>query len=275
MSNKITIDINNKDTNYWSDISEKYVLNENIIRDNINKINWDYVSNNQKLSEGFIREFANKVNWYNISAYQKLSEKFIREFSDKVNWYYISQQQKLSEKFIREFSHKIDWYCIAVYQKLSQEFIRECFGEVVRFDIGKYQKLSPEFIKEHHLKIPNTCWLYKDKEYKRRYFKRYTSYEIIGDKVIAYKSCRSDGYSVYNFQYYYKAGKEYKCHADYNIDNNNSFGLSAWEREKAFNHHSTGKLFKVEIDLEDIAAIIHDGNKIRASKIKILKEIKI
>jgi hypothetical protein len=32
-------------------------------------------------------------------------------------------------------------------------------------------------------------------------------------------------------------------------------------------------LFKVEIDLEDIAAVVYEGNKIRASKIKILEEV--
>jgi hypothetical protein len=49
--------------------------------------------------------------------------------------------------------------------------------------------------------------------------------------------------------------------------------LSAWTKEGALEYHSSGKLFKVEIDLKDIAAIVHDGNKIRASKIKILEEI--
>ena len=275
MSKKIKININNKSCDYWDNISEKYVLDEKIIRDNIDKVNWDCISCCQKLSENFIRDFSDKVYWNKISRYQKLSEGFVREFSNKVDWYYISYSQKLSEKFIREFSNKVYWWNIVKYQKLSEEFIKENFDKVKLDCISKYQKLSNKFIKEYNLIIPKTCWLYKDKEYKRNFIKHNTDYDIIGDKVIAYKTCRSDGYSLYNFQYHYEVGKEYEAHADYNIDEENSFGMSAWTKEWALDHHSTGKLFKVEIDLEDIVAVVLFRNKIRASKIKILKEIKV
>jgi hypothetical protein len=231
------------------------------------------ISMEEALSEEFISEYAYQLNWYKISQYQKLSEGFIRENADRVDWYYISEYQKLSEEFIREFSDKVNWYYISAYQKLSEGFIREFSNKVKWNYIPLYQKLSPEFIKEYGLEIPETNWLYKDKEYKRKYIKENTEYEIVGDKVIAYKSCRSDGYSVFNFQYYYEVGGEYECHADYNIDNDNSFGLSAWTKEGALGYYNFGKLFKVEIDLEDIATIVHDGNKIRASRIKILEEI--
>jgi hypothetical protein len=257
----------------WDKISVKLGLTEEFIRENANKVYWELISQYQKLSEVFIIEFSNEVSWGIISKYQKLSERFIRENSDRVNWKYISIYQKLSEKFIRENIDKVGWCFISIYQKLSEEFILEFSNKVSWTRISLYQKLSPEFIKEYNLDIPETYWLYKDNEYKREYIKNNTSYEIIGDKVIAYKTCRSDGYSCYNFQYHYEVGGEYEAHADYNIDDENSFGLSAWTKEGALKYHSTGKLFKVEIDLEDIAAIVHDGNKIRASKIKILEEI--
>ena len=263
----------NSDQLYWGIISECQTLSEEIIKEFSDKVNWRYISYYQKLSESFIRELSNKVNWSYISMYQKLSEEFIREFSDKVNWRYISYYQKLNEKFIKENIYKVDWYGISIYQKLSEEFILE-FSEQINWRwISRYQKLSPEFITENKLYIPNSCWLYKDKEFKREYIKKHTEYEIIGDKVIAYKSCRLDGYSCYNFQYYYEAGKEYECHADCNVNDENSFGLSAWTQKMALDYYSKGKLFKVEIDLEDIAAILNNSNKIRASKIKILEEI--
>ncbi|MFW9879537.1 MAG: hypothetical protein ACFFG0_41200, partial [Candidatus Thorarchaeota archaeon] len=101
-----------------------------------------------------------------------------------------------------------------------------------------------------------------------------TNYEIKDGKVIAYKSCRSDGYSCFNFQYKYEIGNEYGSHADYNADNDNSFGLSAWTREKALEYYSRGKLFKVLIDIKDIACVVQKGNKIRCSKLKILEEMK-
>jgi hypothetical protein len=257
----------------WVNISAMQKLSEEFIREFSDKVNWWYISQYQKLSKEFIIEFTNKVNWDCISRNQKLSEDFIREFSNEVDWYNISFSQKLSEEFIREFSDKVDWKNISAFQKLSEGFIREFSNKVYLYYISKYQKLSPEFIKEYGLVIPQTCWLYKDKEFKREYIKKHTSYEIIRDKIIAYKTCRKDGYSKYNFQYYYEVGGEYEAHADYNIDEEDSFGLSAWTQEGALKYHSNGKLFKVEIDLENIAAIVHNGNKIRASKIKILEDI--
>ena len=275
MSNKTTIDIKNKDTDYWDYISSHYVLDEKFIRKYMDKLDIDLISQYQKLSEGFIREFSNEVSWYSISIYQKLSEKFILEFSNFVSWIEISQYQKLSEYFIRENANKVNWYNISFYQTLSEDFIKEFYNKLDMYCIENYQKLSTGFMKKYKLKNRNSCWLYKDKEFKREYIKHNTDYDIVGDKVIAYKSCRSDGYSAFNFQYHYETGKEYECHADYNIDEENSFGLSAWTKEQALEYHSTGKLFKVEIDLDDVAVIVHEGNKIRASKIKILEEIKI
>ncbi|HNW67062.1 MAG TPA: hypothetical protein PKO10_07670, partial [Aliarcobacter cryaerophilus] len=193
-----------------------------------------------------------KVNWHNISIYQKLSEEFIKEFSDKVNWYNISIYQKLSEEFIKEFSDKVNWYYISEYQKLSESFI-----------------------KEYNLTIPKDNWLYKTKEDKLSYLKENCNgiYEIVDDNyIIAYKSTRFDGHSTFNFQYQYKENETYETHCDCNIDNEISFGLSAWTKEKALAHYSKGKLFKVYINIEDIGAIIHDNNKIRCSKLIIVSE---
>jgi len=79
--------------------------------------------------------------------------------------------------------------------------------------------------------------------------------------------------SVYNWQYHYEVGNEYESTADVNEDDNNSFGLSAWTKDGALKYYSAGKLFKVGIKLEDLACIVHDGNKIRARKIRILEEL--
>ena len=58
-------------------------------------LNCDDISYKYKLSENFIREFQDKIDWYWISENQTLSENFIREFQNKVDWYYISANQKL------------------------------------------------------------------------------------------------------------------------------------------------------------------------------------
>ena len=282
----------------WHNISIYQKLSEEFIREFSDKVDWDYILEHQKLSEEFIREFSDKVNWYNISTYQKLSEEFIREFADKVDWYNISTYQKLSEAFVREFANKVNWNNISRYQKLSEEFIREfadkvnwkyiskCqklseefireFADKVDWDyISKYQKLSKKLIKEYNLTIPKNNWLYKTKEEKLSYLKENCKdiYKIVDDKyIIAYKSTKVDGHSTYSFQYQYKANEVYESHCDCNIDNENSFGLSAWTKEKALEYYSSGKLFKVHINIEDIGAIVHDNKKIRCSKLTVISE---
>ena len=182
------------------------------------------------------------MNWYCISKH-----------SDKVNWYYISKYQKLSEKFIEKHSDKVDWTYIS-----------------------KYQKFSKKFIEKHNLAIPETCWLYKTKEEKLEYIRDNTNYEVIDNQyIIAYKSTKIDGSSVFNFRYNYQVGKTYESHCDCNIDNKNSFGLSAWTKEKALEYYNIGKLFKVKIDIEDIGCFVQEDGKIRCWKLTILEEVKI
>jgi len=234
---------------------------------------WDYIPIYQKLSEEFIREFQDKIDWTFISTYQKLSEKFIREFQDKVNWIYISTYQKLSEEFIREFQDKVNWSCISVNQKLSEKFIREFQDKVDWYYISTYQKLSEEFIREFKISIPKTCWLYKSKTEKLDYIKRNTDYEVVdNDCILAYKSCRSDGYSKFNFQYKYEVGKEYTAHCDCNIDQDSSFGLSAWTKDKAISYCNE-RLFKVKIRIADIGAIVQDNKKIRSFRQEVIEEV--
>ena len=289
--------MNNK-INYFN-ILKHHKLSEDFIRENADNVNWTYVSVNQNLSEGFIREFQDKVNWYFISIYQKLSfEEFIREFQNKVNWHWISIYQKLSEEFIREFQNKIDWIYISIYQKLSEGFIRENADKVFWENISKYQKLSEEFIKEFQDKInwycisryqklsedfikefnlekPKDNWLYVSKEEKLEYIKNNTDYEVVDNEyIIAYKSCRRNGYSKFNFQYRYEVGEVYESHCDCNLGEKDSFGLSAWTREGALSYCKE-KLFRVKINIEDIGAIIHNSNKVRCFRLTILEEVKI
>jgi len=284
----------------WEGVSKNQKLSEELIRENSDKVNWLWISACQNLSEVFIREMAAKdlVNWCYISVYQKLSEDFIREFQNKVNWSWISNCQKLSEDFIREFQDKVDWKNISAYQKLSEDFIREFQDKVAWEDISEYQKLSEEFIrefknnvnwfyisiyqklskdfmKEFNLEKPDNNWLYTSKEEKLEYIKNHTDYEVVNDKyIIAYKSCRSNGYSKFNFQYRYEVGKTYESHCDCNLREEGSFGLSAWTKEGAL-EYCKEKLFRVKINIEDIGAIVHKNNKIRCFRLTILEEVKI
>jgi len=113
------------------------------------------------------------------------------------------------------------------------------------------------------------------KEEKLEYIKNNTDYEVVDNEyIIAYKSCRDNGYSKYNFQYRYEVGKTYESHCDCNLGYENSFGLSAWTREGAL-EYCKEKLFKVRVNVEDIGAIVHNNNKVRCFKLTILEEVKI
>jgi hypothetical protein len=265
---------------------------------------WLNICKNQILPTWFIKKYKAYVSWDSICQDQYLTEEDIEKFSDKVYWNYISQYQKLSEKFILSHIDKFDMFTVIMYQKLSEEFIyKHLIGkkylekQIYLSSVIRHQKLSNEFIISNihifkpfaHLlikyqKLSSECckllgiseycgsWKDYTNDYKLNYILNFTGYEIIGDKVIAYKSTRRDGHSVYNFQYKYEVGMTYESHANYNAEEENSFGLSAWHTERALGYYGRGKLFRVEIALEDIACITIN-EKIRATKIKILEEV--
>jgi len=58
------------------------------------------------------------------------------------------------------------------------------------------------------------------------------------------------------------------------LDNEDSFGLSAWTLEKARGHcGELGKVFKVRIAVEDVAALVHEGKKLRCTRLTVLEEM--
>jgi ribose-phosphate pyrophosphokinase len=261
-----------KNHHFWNIISANQKLCEEFIRKFKDQVGWEYISKYQKLSEEFIREFKDYVSWVNISKFQKLSEDFIREFKHEVHWPHISVSQKLSEEFIREFKDEVDWNYISKYQKLSEEFIRE-FKDTVDWDcITKYQKLSDEFWKEFKEQLvnkPTDNLLYWTNEQKLELLQKYPQYKIEDGYVYAFKGIRSDRYSAYNFQFKYEVGQTYECHADHILDNENSFGLSCWTYEEA-EKYCDELVIKVRFKVEDLAAVVHEGGKLRVSKFEVL-----
>ena len=156
---------------------------------------------------------------------------------------------------------------------MNEEEIRNNPDNVNWNYISTYQKLSEDFIKEFNILKPENNWLYATKEEKLKHIKENTDYEVVDDEyIIAYKSCRNDGYSVFNFQYRYEVGKIYESHCDCNLKNENSFGLSGWSKEKAI-EYCNEKLFKIRINIEDIGAIVYDNQKIRCFKLEIMEII--
>jgi hypothetical protein len=262
----------NKDRVYWPWISTFQKLSESFIEQNKDRVDWVCISKFQKLSESFIEQNKDRVDWHCISEYQKLSESFIEQNKDRVYWYCISIFQKLSESFIEQNKDRVNWYCISIFQKLSESFIEQNKDRVDWYCIIKFQKLSEEFRTKHNLSIPANNWLYTDKETKRQAIEKSGLYEIDNDWVIAYKGIRSNNYSRYNFQYKYELGNTYQSHADHNLDNENSFGLSAWTEEKA-REYCDEKIVKVKIHLDHVAALVHNGYKLRCTQFEIIEEL--
>lgn len=267
-----------KDQVLWNDISFVQVLSESFIREFQDRVNWRIISLSTPLSEPFIREFRDRVNWYNISSNQILTGDFIGEFKDRVNWTEISSYQVLPENFIRKFEYYVDWWNISRFQTLSEPFIREFKDWVYWENIGRYQVLSDAFYDEFPdvLERPGeNNWRNKDREFKRQKVSETGLYEMDGDDIIAYKTTKLSGRSLYRAVYRYAPGETYTSNADYNIDVENSFGLGAWTKEDALDFFRYGKLFKVKIHLDDLAALVYSNNKLRANRLTVIEEVNV
>ena len=195
-----------------------------------------------KAKYGLIGLMYNTCNWVTLSC-APLPEDFIREFQDRVDWRYISEYQKLSEDFIREFKDRVYWRYISKYQVCSKKFLKE-FGYELNNNSDK----------------PVSYW--------KKKVEKTGLYECHKDYFIAYKGIRSDRYSCYNFQYQYMPGETYECFSDYS-DDENSFGLSAWTKEKATDCCDE-LVVRVKISYEDVTAVVHNGGKIRCKKLTVL-----
>ena len=279
----------------WLEISSNPNLTEEFIEKHAGEVDWKCISEYQKLSEEFIERHADEVNWARISRYQKLSKEFIERHADEVDWIWISECQKLSEKFIERHAYEVDWECISEYQKLSEEFIEKHARIVDWYWISMYQKLSEEFIERHadkvdwyyiskHQKLSekfikryanklyvsiNDNWNYKSADFKKAAVEATGLYECHEDFFYAYKGIRSDRYSKCNFQYRYMPGETYECFADAS-SKNNSFGLSVWTKERA-EEYCSELVVKVKIYYKDVARVVHNGGKIRCSKLTVME----
>ena len=159
-----------------------------------------------------------------------------------------------------------------MYQKLSEEFIEKHADEVNWNNISKYQKLSEEFIERYTdiltMLLVNDSWNYKSADFKKAAVEAIGLYECHEDFFYAYKGIRSDRYSKYNFQYRYMPNKIYECFADAS-DDEDSFGLSAWIKKEA-EEYCSELVVKVKIYYKDVARVVHNGGKIRCSRLTVM-----
>jgi len=108
------------------------------------------------------------------------------------------------------------------------------------------------------------------------WIKTNTTYEVVDDQyIIAYKSVKLNGHSIFNNRFKYKIGNTYEdFHCDCNENTENSVGLSAWDKKGALEYYDIGKLLKVKINIEDVGCIVPNyNNKIRCWKLTVLEEV--
>ena len=157
--------------------------------------------------------------------------------------------QKLSEVFIERHVDKVNWEYISMYQKLSEAFIERYTGTL-------------------HMPLINDNWNYKPAAFKKAAVEATGLYECHEDYFYAYKGIKNDRYSCFNFQYRYLPKKTYECFADASVKEN-SFGLSAWTKEKA-EMYCSELVVKVKIYYKDVARVVHDGGKIRCNRLTVI-----
>jgi hypothetical protein len=231
----------------------------------------NYIYNKKQQVVDFTKEFLNNypeplyyLDWYNISR-KRLSEEFIVKYDKYLDWYKVSKFSQFSEQLIRRFKNKVDWPHIVEYQKLSNKFRKE-------FKLAK----------------PEISWINNSVSNKLRYIKKYKidkvykmGHDKSGHYLIAYKTVicsvfnnvKKEYFSLYDSSYEYHIGEEHESHCDCAMNIENSFGLSAWTKRGAIDYYRNGTLFLVKIYLKDLGAIVHDGTKLRAFKLTVLKEL--
>jgi len=100
---------------------------------------WDVISEKYLLNDEMIRLFQNKLNWKKIAQYQELSEEMIKEYINYQLKDYIElicKYQVLSEEFIHDYRYILDWELILEHQKVSARFIVDHAVDIENSKIG-------------------------------------------------------------------------------------------------------------------------------------------
>lgn len=93
-----------------------------------------------------------------------------------------------------------------------------------------------------------------------------------GNAILAYKGVKKDYTSSLTDRVTYIPGNIYECVCDYDLNVENSFGLSAWTYVGAHTYCSDHVML-VRIDINDIKYINFLNGKIRCNKFMVIKEV--
>lgn len=167
-------------------------LTEEIIQNNLDKLDLSELLRNFSFSENFILEneelfdtyhkkYPNNKIWKVLAMFQKLNEDIIEKYKDKTeDWpmfVSMSEETELSNDFIRKHSDKINWEYVFEYQKLDESVLKvELEPWAVTTVLSNHKiKLDLDFIRSF-----NYSWDFDRSEYRLQVdiLKNYSS-EII------------------------------------------------------------------------------------------------
>lgn len=165
----------------WEEQFRNYILDEDILRKHIHKIEtpavWFFISYHYKLSPEFILEFQNKLDLDSIISQQELPLKLILKWAKKeeyhdliekvfenqkitsklimniekidrslINWHQISSTARITKSLLRAVPDKLFWNVVCRDRDLSEETLIEFKDYVDWIEVSKNQKMSKDFI---------------------------------------------------------------------------------------------------------------------------------
>jgi hypothetical protein len=131
---------------------------EDIIRDNIDKVNLAAITMSKTLSEEFIRDFKEQLDWENVCMYQpNLSLALVKEFEDEMDWEILSVRTASTDpEIIREYQTKLNIQEVVECQTLPEDLLRE-FASFLDEEgwriLSMTQDLSEDFIRQYQDKV--------------------------------------------------------------------------------------------------------------------------
>lgn len=154
-----------KESTYWRDD-----LTEEILEDNIGKLDWYHVSKYSKLSDRFISKHLILINWkalsrnYNIHndliikykdrfdwrelSRRNLDNEILKKCKDMINWDIFNFQKNVDDDFLEMLMENIDWRKLSTCAVLTEEQIRKYQSKISWDFLSPLYEFSEEFILE-------------------------------------------------------------------------------------------------------------------------------
>lgn len=181
----------------WLKVSRNLELPENVILQNIARLDRPFIVKVQKIPDVILEEQLAKFDWEDVQKYQQIPLRIMKEHYSIINFKtvltnvkypmatleYLSnvdsdlvdliiETQTVDEKFLEARINSTNVNIISKYQKLSSEFIERHFQMFKPDLLATHQQMSEELI-EKHIKVFDITMLAKYQNLSIDFCKRY------------------------------------------------------------------------------------------------------